>query len=147
MENTLGVIERLKDPVLLEQMTVGERLSAALIVMVLGLLTCIVVLALIMIVIKIMHRIMENSDAKAAGRTVSIVTSPLAGSVISVSAAAGKSAAKGDALLTVRGAAGDTVVCAPDGGNITEVKIKSGDSVSAGDALLVIQMNGKKAAV
>ena len=147
MENTLGVIERLKDSELLAQMTVGEKLSASLIIMVLGLLTCIVVLALIMVVIKIMHKIMESSEAKAAGRTVSIVTSPLAGSVISVAAAAGKSAAKGDALLTVRGAAGDTVVCAPDSGDITEVKIKSGDSVAAGDVLLVIQMNGKKAAV
>ena len=95
MDKSLGVIERFKDPEILAQMGIGEKLGGSLIIMVLGLLTCIVVLTLIMIVIKIMHKLMESAEARAAGRSVLLVTSPVAGSVVSVAAAAGKTAAQG----------------------------------------------------
>lgn len=145
MDNTLGVIEKLKDSEILKSMSIGERLAGALTIMVLGMLTCIVVLALIMIIIKIMHKIMEKSAAKAAGRSVQLVTSPLTGTVISTSASAGKTVAKGELLLTLHWAQGDTEVCAPDAGAVSDVKVKTGDSVNAGDVLLVVE--GKKAAV
>ena len=146
MDRSLGVIERFKDPDILAGMGLGEKLGGSLIIMVLGILTCIVVLTLIMIVIKIMHRLMESSEARAAGRQVSIVTSPVAGSVVSVAAAAGKTVAKGDLLLTVAAPEGDSGVCATGAGKVSEIKVKPGDAVAVGDVLLVLE-GGKEAAV
>ncbi len=139
MDKSLGVIERFKDPDVLAGMGLGEKLGGSLIIMVLGLLTCIVVLTLIMIVIKIMHKLMESSAARAAGRSVLLVTSPVAGSVVSVAAAAGKDAAAGDLLATVAGPQGESGVCSAEAGRITEIKVKAGDSVNVGDVLAVLE--------
>jgi acetyl-CoA carboxylase biotin carboxyl carrier protein len=139
LDKSLGVIERFKDPEILAQMGIGEKLGGSLIIMVLGLLTCIVVLTLIMIVIKIMHKLMESAEARAAGRSVLLVTSPVAGSVVSVAAAAGKTAAQGDLLATVSGPQGESGVCAAEAGKVTQIKVKAGDSVNVGDVLAVLE--------
>ncbi len=139
MDRSLGVIERFKDPDVLAGMSLGEKLGGSLIIMVLGILTCIVVLTLIMIVIKIMHKLMEGSAARAAGRSVLLVTSPVAGSVVSVAAAVGKNASKGDLLATVAGPQGESGVCAAEAGRVTEIKVKAGDSVDVGDVLAVLE--------
>jgi len=61
----LSIIEKMQDAQIFANMPVGEKLYGALIVMVLGLATCIVVLAVIMFVVKIMHFLMSRSEEKA----------------------------------------------------------------------------------
>lgn len=61
----MSIIEKLQDPEILATLPLGEKLSGALIVMVLGLATCIVVLTIIMFAVKIMHHIMSGTERKA----------------------------------------------------------------------------------
>jgi len=61
----LSIIEKMKDPDILATLPVGEKLYGAFTVMVLGLVTCIVVLTIIMLIVKIMHAIMSSSEKKA----------------------------------------------------------------------------------
>jgi len=61
----LSIIERMKDPDILATLPIGEKLYGALVVMVLGLATCIVVLTIIMLFVKILHAIMSRNEKKA----------------------------------------------------------------------------------
>lgn len=61
----MSIIEKMKDPDILATLPVGEKLYGAFTVMVLGLVTCIVVLTIIMLFVKIMHAIMSSSEKKA----------------------------------------------------------------------------------
>lgn len=62
----MSLIEKFQDPALLQTLSGGEKLSGALIVMVLGIGTCLVVLAIIMFMVKIMHAVMERGERKKA---------------------------------------------------------------------------------
>ena len=62
----MTLIEKFQDPAVLQSLSGGEKLSGALVVMVLGIGTCLVVLAIIMFMVKIMHAVMENSERKKA---------------------------------------------------------------------------------
>ena len=62
----MSIIERMQDPQLLVGMSLGEKISGALITMVLGMGTCLIVLAIIMLLVNIMHRIMEPKEKKSA---------------------------------------------------------------------------------
>ena len=61
----MSIIEKLQDPEVLATLPMGEKLSGALIVMVLGIATCIVILTILMFAVKLMHFIMSKSEAKA----------------------------------------------------------------------------------
>lgn len=83
----MSIIERMQDPELLKAMTVGEKLSGSLIVMVLGIGTCLIVLAIIMFMVKLMHAIFEPRVKKADpappaaridGEAAAVITSAVA---------------------------------------------------------------------
>ncbi|MBR6654592.1 MAG: OadG family protein [Oscillospiraceae bacterium] len=61
----MSIIEKMKDPDILATLPIGEKLYGALTVMVLGLVTCIGVLTIIILFVKIMHAIMSNNEKKA----------------------------------------------------------------------------------
>ena len=61
----MSIIEKLQDPEILATMPVAEKLSGALVVMVLGMATCIIVLTIIMLIVKLMHHIMSKDERKA----------------------------------------------------------------------------------
>ncbi len=62
----MSIIEKLQDPEILATLPMAEKLSGALIVMVLGMVTCMVILTIIMFVVKLMHHIMSKDERKAA---------------------------------------------------------------------------------
>ena len=62
----MSILERLSDPELLGQMSVGQKVVGALVTAVIGMLVCMVVLAIIMLAIRIMHALMSRKDAPAA---------------------------------------------------------------------------------
>ena len=83
----MSLIERMQDPELLKAMTAGEKLSGSLIVMVLGIGTCLIVLAIIMFMVKLMHAIFELRQKKSEhplpaaqidGETAAVITSAVA---------------------------------------------------------------------
>ena len=61
----MSIIEKLQDPEILATLPVAEKLSGALVVMVLGMVTCLVVLTIIMYFVKLMHHIMSREERKA----------------------------------------------------------------------------------
>ena len=61
----MSIIEKLQDPEILATLPVAEKLSGALIVMVLGMATCIIILTLIMFIVKLMHFVVGNAERKA----------------------------------------------------------------------------------
>ena len=61
----MSIIEKMQDPEILATLPVGEKLSGALIVMVLGMATCMIVLTIIMFLVKFMHHVMSRSEKKA----------------------------------------------------------------------------------
>ena len=62
----MSILERLSDPELLGQMSVGQKVVGALVTAVIGMLVCMVVLAIIMLVIRIMHALMSRKAAPVA---------------------------------------------------------------------------------
>ena len=61
----MSIIEKLQDPEILATLPMGEKLSGALIVMVLGIATCIVILTILMFAVKLMHFVMSKAERKA----------------------------------------------------------------------------------
>ncbi len=60
----LSIIEKMQDPELIATLSLGEKLRGSLIVMALGLGTCLVVLAIIMLAVKIMHALLAEKPKK-----------------------------------------------------------------------------------
>lgn len=63
--NALSIIEKMQDPEVLVTLPVAEKLYGALIVMVLGMVTCMVILTIIMFTVKLMHHIMSREERAA----------------------------------------------------------------------------------
>lgn len=61
----MSIIDKIKDPDILAALPVGEKLYGAVVVMVIGLVTCIAVLTIIMTCVKILHAIVSRSERKA----------------------------------------------------------------------------------
>ena len=61
----MSIIEKMKDADILATLPLGEKLYGAVTVMVLGLVTCICVLTIIMLFVKVLHAIMSHSEKKA----------------------------------------------------------------------------------
>ena len=60
----MSIIERMQDPQLMAGMNMGEKLSGALVTMVLGIGTCLIVLAIIMFFVKLMHAALTPREKK-----------------------------------------------------------------------------------
>lgn len=61
----MSIIEKMQDSDILASLPMGEKLSGALVVMVLGMATCLIILTIIMFVVKLMHAIVSRAEKKA----------------------------------------------------------------------------------
>lgn len=67
-----------------------------------------------------------------------VVSSPMPGKVLKVSAQAGAAVNAGDLLLVLEAMKMENEILAPSGGTVKEVRAHDGDSVNTGDVLVVI---------
>lgn len=149
----MNILERLRDPELLAQMTLGEKLGGALVVTVIGMLVCMVALTAIMYAIKLMHVIFREKEAPAAPVPDSVDTpvpvlpemppeaaailSPEAGTVTLLNAFKGANVKEGDLLLLLEVGGITYEVTAPCDGTVLSLCVKEQEAVQP-DAALVI---------
>ena len=150
----MSILERLSDPDLLGQMSLGEKLLGALVTAVIGMLVCMVVLAIIMLAIRIMHALMSRKaapaegpapEAKAAPEAPALpdgqcgVASPCAGTVKAMNAFEGAAVREGDVLLLMESGGSVFQFPAPAAGTIMELRTAEGDAVAAGQVLVILK--------
>lgn len=154
-ESTLSILERLSDPQLLGQMSLGEKVLGALITAVIGMLVCMAVLAIIMLAIRIMHAIMSRGAAPAGESTpekASVpvaqslpadglcgVSSPCAGTVKTLNAFQGAAVRADDVLLLMEAGGSVFQFPAPAAGTVDRLCVKEGDAVEAGQVLVILK--------
>ncbi len=151
----MSILERLSDPELLGQMSVGQKVVGALVTAVIGMLVCMVVLAIIMLAIRIMHALMSRkaapTEAEAAAAPVPAkaqpqlpdgqcgVASPCAGKVQTLNASEGAAVRMGDVLLLMEAGSSLFQFPAPVAGTVTKLCAAEGDSVEAGQVLVILK--------
>ena len=154
-ETSLSILERLSDPELLGQMTVGQKLAGALITAVIGMLVCMAVLAVIMLAIRIMHALMSRKAAPAEAEAPAVpahakaqpelpdgqcgVASPCAGKVRTLNAAEGAAVRLGDVLLLMEAGGSVFQFPAPAEGRVKKLCAAEGDAVEAGQVLVILE--------
>ena len=149
----MSILERLSDPSLLEQMSVGQKLAGALVTAVIGMLVCMVVLAIIMLAIRIMHALMSRGAAPAEGPAPEVsapeapelpdgqcgVASPCAGTGKALNAAEGAAVREGDVLLLMEAGGSVFQFPAPAAGTVLKLCAAEGDAVAAGQVLVILK--------
>ena len=154
-ETSLSILERLSDPELLGQMTVGQKLAGALVTAVIGMLVCMAVLAIIMLAIRIMHALMSRKAAPEAPAPAAVtsgpkaqpelpdgqcgVASPCAGKVQALNASEGAAVRVGDVLLLMEAGGSLFQFPAPAEGTVARLCAAEGDSVEAGQVLVILK--------
>ena len=147
----MSILERLSDPELLGQMSVGQKVLGALVTAVIGMLVCMVVLAIIMLAIRIMHALMSRKDAPAAEAPAPAkaqpelpdgqcgVASPCAGKVQTLNASEGAAVRVGDVLLLMEAGGSLFQFPAPAEGTVMKLCAAEGESVEAGQVLVILK--------
>ena len=149
----MSILERLSDPSLLEQMSVGQKLLGSLVTAVIGMLVCMLVLAVIMLAIRIMHALMSGKAAPAEGPALETpapkapelpdgqcgVSSPCAGTVQTLNAAEGAAVREGDVLLLMEAGGSVFQFPAPAAGTVMKLCAAEGDAVAAGQVLVILK--------
>ena len=152
----MSILERLSDPELLGQMSVGQKVVGALVTAVIGMLVCMVVLAIIMLAIRIMHALMSRKDAPAAEVPKAPaaapakaqpqlpdgqcgVASPCAGKVQTLNASEGAAVRVGDVLLLMEAGGSLFQFPAPAEGTVMKLCAAEGESVEAGQVLVILK--------
>ncbi len=151
----MSILERLSDPDLLGQMTVGQKLAGALITAVIGMLVCMAVLAVIMLAIRIMHALMSRKTAPAEAAAPAVpaparaqpelpdgqcgIASPCAGKVQALNAAEGAAVRLGDVLLLMEAGGSVFQFPAPAEGRVKKLCAAEGDAVEAGQVLVILE--------
>ena len=147
----MSILERLSDPELLGQMSVGQKVVGALVTAVIGMLVCMVVLAIIMLVIRIMHALMSRKAAPAAEAPAPAkaqpelpdgqcgVASPCAGKVQTLNASEGAAVRVGDVLLLMEAGGSLFQFPAPAEGTVMKLCAAEGESVEAGQVLVILK--------
>lgn len=149
----MSILERLRNPDLLAQMTMGEKLWGALVVTIIGMVVCMVALTAIMYSIKLMHLIFREKTEKAKTPDVpeapekpvlptipaeaAAILSPAAGKVTMLNAFEGASVQENDLLLLLEVDGTAYEVTAPCAGTVLSLCVHENDSVLT-DAALVI---------
>ena len=149
----MNILERLRDPEVLAQMGLGERLGGALVVTVIGMLVCMVALTAIMYSIKLMHVIFREKEASPAPAPdagpasapvlpdmppeAAAILSPETGKVTLLNAWKGANVKAGDLLLLLEVGGTAYEVTAPCEGTVLSLCVKEGETVQP-DAALVI---------
>ena len=151
----MSILERLSDPELLGQMSVGQKVVGALVTAVIGMLVCMVVLAIIMLVIRIMHALMSRKAAPEAQPPAAVpapakpqpelpdgqcgVASPCAGKVQTLNASEGAAVRVGDVLLLMEAGGSLFQFPAPAEGTVMKLCAAEGESVEAGQVLVILK--------
>lgn len=151
----MNILERLRDPELLAQMTLGEKLGGALVVTVIGMLVCMVALTAIMYSIKLMHVIFREKEAPAPEgpsaaeapapvlpeypASAAALLSPAAGKVTMVNAFAGAAVREGDLLLLLEVDGVSYEISAPAAGEVLSLCVKENDAVVPDSALVIFR--------
>lgn len=150
----MNILERLRDPELLAQMTLGEKLGGALVVTVIGMLVCMVALTAIMYAIKLMHVIFREKEEAApvpeAGSApapvlpdmppeASAILSPEAGTVTRLNAYDGANVKEGDLLLLLEVGGITYEVTAPCNGTVLSLCVKEKEAVQPDTALVIFR--------
>ena len=136
----MSILERLSDPELLGQMSVGQKVVGALVTAVIGMLVCMVVLAIIMLAIRIMHALMSRAKAQPQlpdGQCG--VASPCAGKVQTLNASEGAAVRVGDVLLLMEAGGSLFQFPAPAEGTVMKLCAAEGESVEAGQVLVILK--------
>jgi biotin carboxyl carrier protein len=76
------------------------------------------------------------ASAAAAGGGAGLVASPLAGKVVTISAALGQQVNEGDQLIVLEAMKMNTFINAPQSGKVTEILVQPGDGVEEGQGLI-----------
>lgn len=152
----MNILERLRDPALLAEMSLGEKLGGALVVTVIGMLVCMVALTAIMYSIKLMHVIFREKEPAAgpeapeAAETpapalpnipadAAAILSPAAGKVTVLNAFDGAKVKEGDVLLLLEVDGASYEVPAPADGTVVSLCVKPGEAVAADSALAIFR--------
>ena len=151
----MSILERLSDPELLGQMSVGQKVVGSLVTAVIGMLVCMVVLAIIMLAIRIMHALMSRKDAPAAEVPEAPAAvpakaqpqlpdgqcgaSPCAGKVQTLNASEGAAVRVGDVLLLMEAGGSLFQFPAPAEGTVMKLCAAEGESVEAGLVLVILK--------
>lgn len=151
----MNILERLKDPAVLGQMGFAEKLGAALVTAVIGMLVCMVALAAIMYCIKLMHAVMGRKQPAAEAPVpaapapsvpqpeladgLSGIATPCAGSVKVLNAAVGAAVRAGDVLLLMESGGSVFQFPAPADGTVEKLCVAEGDSVEASQVLVILK--------
>ena len=152
----MNILERLRDPVLLEQMSLGEKLGGALVVTVIGMLVCMVALTAIMYSIKLMHVIFREKEAPVGAAPeapeapeapalpdipadAAAILSPAAGTVTALNAFAGAKVQEGDVLLLLEAGGASYEIPAPCAGTVVSLCVNAGDAVLTDSALVIFR--------
>ena len=149
----MNILERLRDPALLAQMSLGEKLGGALVVTVIGMLVCMVALTAIMYSIKLMHVIFREKEAPVGAAPeapeapalpdipadAAAILSPAAGTVTALNAFAGAKVEEGDVLLLLEAGGASYEIPAPCAGTVVSLCVNAGDAVLADSALVIFR--------
>lgn len=151
----MSILERLSDPELLGQMSIGQKVAGALVTAVIGMLVCMLVLAIIMLAIRIMHALMSRKAAPAEAEAPAApvparaqpelpdgqcgVASPCAGKVQTLNAFEGAAVRAGDVLLLMEAGGSVFQFPAPAAGTVARLCAAEGDSVEAGQVLVILK--------
>jgi len=81
----------------------------------------------------------QLADEEEGSASGDVVTAPMPGLVKQVSAAAGASVSRGDALLVLEAMKMEHTLTAPRDGNVAEVLVTEGDQVTDGTVLIALQ--------
>ena len=151
----MNILERLRDPELLAQMTLGEKLGGALVVTVIGMLVCMVALTAIMYAIKLMHVIFREKETPAVPvpgpadapapvlpdmpPEAAAILSPAAGQVTVLNAFDGAKVHEGDVLLLLEVDGTAYEVTAPADGTVVSLCVRPGEAVPADGALAIFR--------
>lgn len=151
----MSIIDKLKDAEILATMSAGEKLWGAVVVMIIGIATCLVALTVIMYAIKLMHVIFRPKEEKSGQDAAApeaaaelnpddfddgavVVTCPADGKVTALNAAVGASVRSGDVLLILNAFNCDNEITAPEDGTISRILVDEGNQVRRGEALVVM---------
>lgn len=146
----MNILERLRDPALLAQMSLGEKLGGALVVTVIGMLVCMVALTAIMYSIKLMHVIFREKEAPVGAAPeapalpdipadAAAILSPAAGTVSALNAFAGAKVEEGDVLLLLEAGGASYEIPAPCAGTVVSLCVNPGDAVLNDSALVIFR--------